>query len=40
VPASTPSEGVPPGMVLHRVRTLDEALTSTLPLWSTVAATR
>jgi DNA repair protein RadA/Sms len=40
VPASTPSEGVPAGMVLHRVRTLDEALTSTLPLWSTVAATR
>ena len=34
------SEGVPPGMVLHRVRTLDEALTSTIPLWSNVAASR
>lgn len=40
VPASTPSDGVPPGMVLHRVRTLDEALTSTIPVWSTVAASR
>jgi len=40
VPASTPGDGVPPGMVLHRVRTLDEALTSTIPVWSTVAASR
>jgi DNA repair protein RadA/Sms len=40
VPASTSSEGVPPGMELDRVRTLDEALTSTIPLWSTVAASR
>ncbi len=40
VPASTSGEGVPPGMVLHRVRTLDEALTSTIPLWSNVAASR
>jgi DNA repair protein RadA/Sms len=40
VPASTSSEGVPPGMQLHPVRTLDEALTSTIPLWSTGAASR
>jgi DNA repair protein RadA/Sms len=40
VPASTSSEGVPPGMQLERVRTLDEALASTIPLWSTGAANR
>jgi DNA repair protein RadA/Sms len=40
VPASTSSEDVPAGMELHRVRTLDEALTSTIPLWSTGVASR
>jgi len=40
VPVSVPEEVAPPGMVLQRVRTLAEALTTTIPLWSTVAASR
>jgi len=40
VPPSTPDDAVPPGMEIRRVRTLGEALTSTIPVWSTVAASR
>jgi DNA repair protein RadA/Sms len=40
VPPSTPDDAVPPGMEVRRVRTLAEALTSTIPVWSTVAASR
>jgi DNA repair protein RadA/Sms len=40
VPPSTPVDAVPAGMTVQRVRTLAEALTSTIPLWSTVAASR
>ena len=41
VPPSTPAEAVPAGHGRgHRVRTLGEALTSTIPVWSTVAASR
>jgi DNA repair protein RadA/Sms len=40
VPPSTPVDVFPPGMDVERVRTLDEALTSTIPLWSNVAASR
>ena len=40
VPPSVPADAAPPGMALHRVRTLAEALTSTIPVWSTVAASR
>ncbi len=40
VPPSVPADAAPPGMELHRVRTLAEALTSTIPVWSTVAASR
>jgi DNA repair protein RadA/Sms len=40
VPPSTPVEVFPPGMNVQRVRTLAEALTSTIPMWSNVAASR
>jgi DNA repair protein RadA/Sms len=40
VPPSVPADAVPPGMEVRRVRTLAEALTSTIPVWSTVAASR
>jgi len=40
VPPSTPADAFPPGMDVVPVRTLGEALTSTIPLWSTVAASR
>jgi DNA repair protein RadA/Sms len=40
VPPSTPLDSVPPGLEVQRVRTLSEALTSTIPLWSNVAASR
>jgi DNA repair protein RadA/Sms len=40
VPPSTPAEAVPPGLDVQRVRTLAEALTGTIPVWSTVAASR
>jgi DNA repair protein RadA/Sms len=48
VPASTPIEALPPGMAVHRVRTLADALfavrgegeTGTMPPWLTVAASR
>lgn len=40
VPPSVPVDAVPPGMEIRRVRTLAEALTSTIPVWSTVAASR
>jgi DNA repair protein RadA/Sms len=40
VPPSTPPDAVPPGMHVVRVRTLAEALAGTIPLWSTVAASR
>jgi DNA repair protein RadA/Sms len=40
VPPSIPADAFPPGMEIRRVRTLSEALTSTIPMWSTVAASR
>jgi DNA repair protein RadA/Sms len=40
VPPSVPVDAVPRGMVLERIRTLAEGLTSTIPVWSTVAASR
>jgi DNA repair protein RadA/Sms len=40
VPPSLPDEACPPGMQIQRVRTLDEALASTIPLWSNVAVSR
>jgi DNA repair protein RadA/Sms len=40
VPPSTPVDTFPPGMDVVPVRTLGEALTSTIPLWSNVAASR
>jgi len=40
VPSSIPADAVPAGMDVERVRTLAEALTSTIPVWSTVAASR
>jgi DNA repair protein RadA/Sms len=40
VPPSIPDEACPPGMDIERVRTLAEALASTIPMWSTVAASR
>jgi DNA repair protein RadA/Sms len=40
VPPSTPADAFPPGMDVVPVRTLGEALASTIPLWSTVAASR
>jgi DNA repair protein RadA/Sms len=40
VPPSVPDEACPPDMSVQRVRTLDEALASTIPVWSTVAASR
>jgi DNA repair protein RadA/Sms len=40
VPPSTPVDSVPPGLEVQRVRTLSEALTSTIPMWSNVAASR
>jgi len=47
VPASTPDEAIPPGMRVHRVRTLFEAvrvffsdITDTMPPWLTEAASR
>jgi DNA repair protein RadA/Sms len=40
VPPSIPGDAIPPAMEVQRVRTLAEALTSTIPLWSTVAASR
>jgi DNA repair protein RadA/Sms len=40
VPPSVPADAVPTGMDVQRVRTVNEALASTIPLWSTVAASR
>ena len=40
VPPPPRLNAVPPGMEVRRVRTLDEALTGTIPVWSTVAASR
>jgi len=40
VPPSTPADAFPPGMDVVPVRTLAEALASTIPVWSTVAASR
>jgi DNA repair protein RadA/Sms len=40
VPPSTPVDAFPPGMDVVPVRTLGEALASTIPLWSNVAASR
>jgi DNA repair protein RadA/Sms len=40
VPPSTPVDVFPPGMDVQRVRTLAEALTGTIPLWSNVAVSR
>ncbi len=44
VPASTPTETLPPGLEVHRLRTLAEALDAvcpgTMPSWLTVAASR
>jgi DNA repair protein RadA/Sms len=40
VPPSTPTDAFPPGMDVVPVRTLGEALAGTIPLWSTVAASR
>jgi DNA repair protein RadA/Sms len=40
VPPSTPVDVFPPGMDVQRVRTLAEGLTSTIPMWSNVAASR
>lgn len=40
VPPSTPVDVFPPGMDVQRVRTLAEALASTIPMWSNVAASR
>ena len=40
VPPSTPKEAFPPGMDVIPVRTLAEALATTIPLWLTVEASR
>jgi DNA repair protein RadA/Sms len=40
VPPSVPADAVPTGMDVQRVRTVGEALTSTIPMWSTGAANR
>ena len=40
VPPSTPVDSVPPGLEVQRVRTVSEALTSTIPVWSSVAVSR
>jgi DNA repair protein RadA/Sms len=40
VPPSTPTEAFPPAMDVVRVRTLGEALASTIPVWSSVATSR
>jgi DNA repair protein RadA/Sms len=40
VPPSTPADAAPPGMEIRRVGTLTEALNTTIPVWSTVAASR
>lgn len=40
VPPSVPADAVPAGLEARRVRTLGEALTSTIPVWPTLAASR
>jgi DNA repair protein RadA/Sms len=40
VPQSVPADAVPDALEARRVRTLAEALTSTIPVWPTVAASR